>query len=57
MEPELLEALKKFLKENLSIRTDHQWGSFGCSDSITIKLILGDEEISSDFFELPKGSE
>lgn len=46
------EELIQFLKENLSLEISEEHG-FGEPDSINISIMLGNEEISKDYFNLP----
>lgn len=42
------EELVQFLKENLSIRIDRKYGSFGYGNCIEVELILDGTVISKD---------
>ena len=48
------EELIAFLKQNLSICCEEDQGRYGEPDSIKIKISLGDEEITSDYFNFPR---
>ena len=43
--------VKEYIKKNLHICIDEQMRSYNGS-TITVKLMLGDEELSSNFFDI-----
>jgi hypothetical protein len=47
------EELITFLKENLRIECEKQYGRYGASDTIEVKLFLGDDELSDSSFDFP----
>lgn len=53
MTPEMLEALKAYLKENLSVSvfTDSHFGNFGGSNNyqVKVRIFLDGEEIAEDY--------
>jgi len=46
------EELIGFLKDNLHIEVNRTWNTFNPNEWVDIKLLLCEEEISSDGFEL-----
>jgi hypothetical protein len=46
------EEIKTYIKENLRIDVDTDYGNDGCCNWLKIKLILEDEEISQVSFSL-----
>lgn len=45
------ELLKQYLKEHLQIRIDCSCGYYG-REEIKVKLLIDDEEISSDYYSI-----
>lgn len=47
------EELIDFLKDNLSITIEENFDYYGGDKNINVKLMIGNEEISSEYFTIP----